>query len=68
MLLLVGLENLGKERYQKGGGKFHFRHLKLQCLFVGHHVEMMNELSLGKVEARDQDVTVFCKEVTAKWD
>ena len=29
---------------------------------------MLNELSLGKVEARDQDVTVFCKGVTAKWD
>ena len=68
MLLIVGLENLGKERYQKGGVKFHFRLLKLQCLLVGHQVEMMNELSLGKVEARDQDVTAFCKEVTAKWD
>lgn len=68
MLLLVGLKNLGKEKNQKGGAKFHFRHLKLQCLFVGHQMETMNEFSLGNLEARDQDVTVFCREVTAKWD
>ena len=55
MLLLVGLKNLGKEKNQKGGAKFHFRHLKLQCLFVGHQMEMMNEFSLGNLEARDQD-------------
>ena len=28
----------------------------------------MSELSLRKLEARDKDVAVFCKEITVKWE
>lgn len=35
---------------------------------VGHQMEMMSELFLRKVEARDKDAAVFSKEIRDEWE